>query len=266
MAKGDQHRLFLDTSSTAALSDWDDLLRLQVELFAPRELEFLGAFLPWRKAADILDVGCGNGLYTAALRSGFPKKSYMGIDLSEGLIERARLCDREMSYEVADLFDFTPNRQFDLVIMRFLVQHLSDFAAVLDRCSRLLRPLGGLLIVEPDLGLSWNDPPTPLFQDLLRKFERSREDDGRMRARIADPAGLLSGAEDWALAGDRIVRIPHPAFVAFALYCRWIDVFERSGLLAVDFEKTRLELQNWAATPGATTEIALRVIYLDRPT
>src|SRR3954451_2995049 len=86
-----QHRRndFLDTSTTPASDQWDDLLSLQVELFLPQELDFLRGHPAWRAASTVLDVGCGNGYYLAQLQSFFPEKAYIGIDVSRELIDVA---------------------------------------------------------------------------------------------------------------------------------------------------------------------------------
>jgi trans-aconitate methyltransferase len=268
VAQEELHRRFLDTSSIEALAAWNDLLRLQVEVFAADELAFLARFAPWQNAMDILDVGCGNGLYLSALRSRFRGKSYTGIDVSAGLIAEARANDASIEFAVADFFDFVPDRKFDLIMMRFLIQHLTNFTAVLDRCSGLVGPQGGVLIIEPDLGNSRNDPPTPLFEDLLLKFERSRNDNGRMRIRITDPDQLLSGSQDWEVIANQAVEIqpsaPSAQRAAGVLFLRWVDTFERSGLLEYPFRETREELKRWADAAGASTTITLRAVYLAR--
>src|SRR5436309_8771420 len=41
------HNAFLETSTKAALGRWDDLLRLQVDLFFPQESAYLKTFEPW---------------------------------------------------------------------------------------------------------------------------------------------------------------------------------------------------------------------------
>jgi len=240
------------------------LLRLQVEVFAPDELAFLAGFAPWQEAVDILDVGCGNGLYASALRAGFPNKSYTGIDISSGLIAEARAADPAIAFAVADFFSFAPDRTFDLIVMRFLIQHLTDFMTVLDRCATLARPRGGVLIIEPDLRNSRNDPPTPLFEELLVRFERSRNDNGRMRRRIADPRELVSGIRDWKLVADEPVKIRPVTSAARSLFLSWIDTFERSRLLDFQFGAVREELRRWSRTADASTTIALRAIYLER--
>jgi hypothetical protein len=152
--------------------------------------------------------------------------------------------------------------------MRFLVQHLTNFDAVLDRCSMLVHPLGGVLVIEPDLRISRNDPSTPLFEELLRKFEQSRNNNGCMRTRIIDPRGLVSGLQGWELRANETIEIrpsePAAQRAARSLFLRWIDTFERSGLVEHPFRETREELQRWAAIAGASTTIALRAVYLVR--
>lgn len=262
----ERHQRFLDTSSTDTLAAWNDLLRLQVEAFAADELGFLACFPPWQEASDVLDVGCGNGLYASALRARFPAKSYTGIDVSPGLIAEARAVDPAIEFAAADFFSFAPDRTFDLIMMRFLIQHLTDFTAVLDCCSKLVYPRGGILIIEPDLHNSRNDPPTPLFESLLLEFERSRNDNGRMRTRIANPRELVSGARHWELIADETVTIRPSVSSARSLFLSWIDTFERSGLIEFPFGEARHELQKWSGVAGASTTIALRAVYLRHTT
>ena len=265
-----QHELFLDTSSEEALGRWDDLLRLQVDFFAKDEMDFLAGFPPWRGASDILDLGCGNGRYISALRSNFPDKSYTGIDISEGLIAQARLADPAVAFHTADFLGFEADRSFDLIVMRFVVQHLTDFAAVLAGCARLLCPFGAILIIEPELAASRNSPPTPHFKRLLMEFQRCRDENSRMKTRINEPRHLLDGVPGWKLAADQPILISHSGssarMIAEKLYFGWIDMIESSGLLAYEFEATRRELRSWASNSGARSEIALRAVVIENRT
>lgn len=262
-----QHGAFLDTSSKAALSQWDDLLRLQVDLFFPQERAHLGTFAPWQAARHVLDVGCGNGYYLSQLQSAFPQKSYFGIDLSRELIAEARTRHSRpmLSFAKADFFAFSPRRRFDLLLMRFIVQHLTDFAAVLEQASRLIERSRGLLIVEPDLAASCNTPATPRFAELLERFEAVRKADGRMKGRL-DEIGAIAAKSGWRVDGDRhvIVTTPRPIDNAQLLpvYFRWIELCENSRLVTYPFDDARIELNHWATNDGAISQICLRFVYL----
>jgi SAM-dependent methyltransferase len=262
-----QHSAFLDTSSKAALSQWDDLLRLQVDLFFPQERAYLGTFAPWQAARHVLDVGCGNGYYLSQLQSAFPQKSYFGIDLSRELIAEARTRHGgpALRFAEANFFAFSPARRFDLLLMRFIVQHLTDFATVLARASRLVEPGGGLLIVEPDLAASGNTPATPRFAGLLERFEGARKADGRMKGRL-DEIDAIAAQSGWRVDGDRRAFITTPRPIEdrqlLPVYFRWIELCENSGLFAYPFDDARLELNDWATNDRAISRICLRFVYL----
>src|SRR3954467_3529047 len=79
----------LDTSNARGLGIWHDVLTLQVDLFVAAEIAAFGHSSAWQAAAPILEAGCSNGRYLAALSRAFPDKRYVGIDRSEELVELA---------------------------------------------------------------------------------------------------------------------------------------------------------------------------------
>jgi SAM-dependent methyltransferase len=260
------HTSFLDTSSKAALSQWDDVLGLQVDLFLAHELGFLQQFAPWRSARSVLDVGCGNGYYLAKLAPFFPDKSYTGLDVSEELIALARRFRGRpgLRFTAGDFFRFEPEHRVDLVLMRFLVQHLTDFDAVLAKARDTLVPEGTLLIIEPELNRSANAPATPLFEALLENFERARVGQGTMRASLDTMADYGRGHPVWETVGDTRFFVPSigpfTGTKVLAMYLRWIDLCERSGLFEFDFSAARDEIHSWAAEPCSFSRIGLRVL------
>jgi len=260
------HESFLDTSSKVALAQWDDVLGLQVDLFLAHELGFLQQFAQWRNARSILDVGCGNGYYLSRLAPFFPEKSYTGLDISAELIGLARGFRGRpgLSFAAGDFFRIEPRQKVDLVLMRFLVQHLTDFDAVLARSRENLSPGGTLLSIEPELNRSANAPATPLFEELLRTFERARVGQGTMRASLDAMADYGRSHAVWETVCDTRVSVPHLGPFAgskvVAMYLRWVDLCERSGLFAYDFDAAREELDQWAAEPSSFSRIGLRFL------
>lgn len=264
------HSAILDASTPAALSHWDELLDLQVDLFFPHELDFLHSFVPWLGAATALDVGCGNGRYLARLRSFFPDKICTGIDVSPQLVDLAirQHSQPGLSFAAADFFTYEAPCTYDIILMRFIVQHLTDFEAILEQASRLASPGGGLLVVEPDPARSANSPPTPTFERMLRGFESNGARDGRLRARLSDVPALTEAVADWYVAEDRHITVPSIGPFAgtktLRMYHRWIDVCERSDLFSFPFDEARREVDAWAAQPATFSRIALRLLYLQR--
>lgn len=131
-------------------------------------------------AERVLDVGCGNGATTRSAARAATDGSALGIDLSEGMVERARdLAKSEgltnVDFEQDDAQTRAFQSDFDCAISRFGVMFFEDPVAALANIRSSLRdggrvafavwqdllanewlavPAGGLLehITMPDLG------------------------------------------------------------------------------------------------------------------
>ncbi len=102
--------------------------------------------------ARVLDVGCGEGRFTAELvRAG---AHAVGIDVAEEPLRRARarhpgldvrLVDVDGAWELADA-------EFDVVWAGEVIEHVADTAAWLSEVRRVLRSGGALLVSTPANG------------------------------------------------------------------------------------------------------------------
>jgi 2-polyprenyl-6-hydroxyphenyl methylase / 3-demethylubiquinone-9 3-methyltransferase len=122
--------------------------------------------------ARVLDVGCGEGAFTAALvRAG---RESVGIDVAEAPLRRAR----ERAGEGLDL-RLVPvegewplqDASFDAVWAGEVIEHVADTAAWLSEVRRVLRSGGTLVLSTPAHG-----PLTRLWLGLSRRSFESRFD------------------------------------------------------------------------------------------
>ncbi len=123
--------------------------------------------------SEILDYGCGIGPSIKKVLNFNPKK-ITGIDISEVSIKKAR--EETINYQSkvdlqVDNCENTnlKNSHFDIVYGLGILHHL-DFSKCLNEISRILKPGGSLLFVEP-LG---TNPIINLYRKLTPK---SRSDD-----------------------------------------------------------------------------------------
>ena len=121
-----------------------------------------------QKKADqsqILDFGCGTGLFVERTIKYKPKK-IVGIDISEVSIDKAKKNAKKMGLEVDYYVDncertkFESN-SFDIVYGTGILHHL-EFNKCLDEIHRILKSKGNLIFIEP-LGTN------PII-NLYRKF------------------------------------------------------------------------------------------------
>ena len=127
---------------------------------ASRTITALGG----QKKGDLLDVGCGDGRYLAAMA----RLGWKGVGIETDAVaatlarNRAHTTVWETPLETAPI----PPESFDLVSFLHVMEHVSDPRAVLESAHRALRPGGSVLIAVPNaasleahlFGASWYHP------------------------------------------------------------------------------------------------------------
>jgi len=115
-----------------------ELRKRQYEL----DREFLQRYIA---EGRVLDVGCGEGRFLAALSDGFDKH---GLELDPESVAFARanvpFGERIVQWRLGE-DGFAP-AQFDLVIMRGVIEHLPDPRGAMQRVGELLKPGGYFFI------------------------------------------------------------------------------------------------------------------------
>jgi SAM-dependent methyltransferase len=119
--------------------------------------------------AHCLDLGCGPGAVTVALaRRVGPAGTVLAVDRDDVAIELAK---RRMaaagisnvSYAVADAYDFVATDEFDFAYSRLLLHHLSRPAEVLQRMWEAVRPGGVIAVDDVDFDGAFCHPPDDGF-------------------------------------------------------------------------------------------------------
>jgi len=123
---------------------------------------------------DVLDACCGTGdLAIAAARAG---GVVTGLDFSEEMLTRARRKAPGIEWVQGDLLELPfPAERFDAATVGFGVRNVQDLQRALSELRRVLRPGGGLAILEitqPQGALApfyrvWFDKGVPLIGKLL---------------------------------------------------------------------------------------------------
>ncbi len=111
------------------------------------DLEFIERFVP--DAGDILDLGCGHGLFSNLMAIRAPRRHVTGIDISEAKVEEARrtLAGRSNIEFIRGDIDAAGDAAFDAIAIIDVLYLLprAEQLRVLSACRRKLRP-DGLLV------------------------------------------------------------------------------------------------------------------------
>lgn len=102
------------------------------------------SFFPSEKRLQVLDLGCGTGFLENFVDPHV--HTVLGLDACEEMLEVARKKFPGVEYRVADLNQFEPDHQFDLVMMNSLLHHIKDYRKIVRNAARWTRPGGALFI------------------------------------------------------------------------------------------------------------------------
>ena len=116
----------------------------------------------------IVDLGCGPGNSTEALRRRWPNASIAGLDSSPEMIAAARQAYPSAAWEVADAATWNASEPCDVVFANALLQWIPDHARL---CRHLIEQVapGGALAVQVPAAAHYESPVHREIRDVSRE-------------------------------------------------------------------------------------------------
>lgn len=115
------------------------------------------AYVP--DGGDVLDLGCGNGLFAAILKLGSPDRTIIGIDLDARKITAARRSLgklRGVDFRLGDIVSASyPKTGACTIIDVLYLLPVETQNAILKKCAEALPAGGALILKEMDLAPRW---------------------------------------------------------------------------------------------------------------
>lgn len=131
---------------------------------------FIESVLP-EKGRRAVDFGCGTGHHASILATRF--EEVLAVDISSPMLEiaRARRPRPNISYELRDLHDVSPEKDgpFDLVFSASTLHHVPDLDDALRRIRGLLTP-GGRVVLLDNVSLTPAVPRWWFRREALRRL------------------------------------------------------------------------------------------------
>jgi len=155
---------------------------------------FAGELLSWIQENAVtvkksMDLACGTGILCEILYQNGIEAA--GMDFSEGMIEIACKSNSAISYEVADMITYRPDKQFDLVTctgdaLNHIVD-LADVERIFQNVHAYLAP-GGYFIFDilNEKEVSPGEPiDLPFSETVQAQFTISRGEDGMINLKTS---------------------------------------------------------------------------------
>jgi trans-aconitate 2-methyltransferase len=131
------------------MSDWDPETYLRFANERTQPSIDLVSRIRLDSPREIVDVGCGPGNSTQALRRRWPASDILGLDYSEAMIAKARLDYPQGRWMVADAAKFDARDKFDLVFSNAALQWIPRHEELLPRLAGGVRKGGALAAQIP---------------------------------------------------------------------------------------------------------------------
>ncbi len=202
------------------------------------------ALLELPSAGSLVDVGCGNGVFSIAVARQFPECSVLACDsLSSAIVEtrrRASLAGRDnLRAEVASANELPLSESsVDRVLIRNVLHHLSSIDQTLTEISRVLAPSGLLLLETPC------NPGDAAFGDLISDVHMLM--DGSHRRTYHAPGAIAACLGRHGIAASDPVCWPY----SFPVETDQVDLIKSRGAAE------RLSLDE-SADDGASIQLTL---------
>lgn len=97
----------------------------------------------------VLEIACGTGYWTERIAE--TATSIFATDINESVIEIAKERKKEnITFAVADMFDFTPEEKFEAVFGGFIWSHilLQDLDKFIEKVKSFVKPNGTIVFID----------------------------------------------------------------------------------------------------------------------
>ncbi|MGC6388975.1 trans-aconitate 2-methyltransferase [Ewingella sp. S1.OA.A_B6] len=132
------------------MKDWNPDLYRQFETERTRPAAELLARAMHTNAKFITDLGCGPGNSTELLHHAYPDALLTGIDSSQAMLEQARDRLPSCRFELADIREWQPQQQQDIIYANASLQWVTGHQQLLPHLMGQLATEGILAIQMPD--------------------------------------------------------------------------------------------------------------------
>jgi SAM-dependent methyltransferase len=219
----------------------------------------------------VLDIGSGLGVFSRMLGRTLKKGRVVGVEKSPDQLNRClklALADNEsdlVAFRSGSAYDLPLLKRewgsFDLIFIRFLLEHLSDPVRALKQARSALKPGGRIILVDDDHANFHIAPATPAFSKLWELYCQAYHElgndpyVGRNLVTLLHQAGFKDFKIDFVLFG---AAKPERDFMHYAnnligiLKGAKLQIIKLGAMDEAQFDHDLKEISAWAQREDAT--------------
>ena len=148
------------------------------------------ARIPTTDPQVVVDLGCGTGSLTKALRQRWRRARVIGVDASMEMLRAASKAPG-VTWHHADIDDWQPEEPVDVIYSNAALHWVGDHARLFPRLLRYVKPGGCLAVQMPD---NWDQPSHTIPERIL---EMSAWPEAARAAFLRHPVAVLADYRQW---------------------------------------------------------------------
>jgi len=174
---------------------------------------------------EIIDLGCGPGNSTRALRQRWPNAQITGLDSSPAMIERARQSSGNIEWRVADIQSWSEPDRFDLIFANASLHWIANHETLTQRLVATVKPGGVFAFQMPAL---YHQPAAQAANELAKSPRWQSHRLGDRYTLFVHPPGAYY---DWLAPFSRQLQIWETVyFHELDNHHKIIDFYSSTGL------------------------------------
>ncbi len=192
-----------------------------------------------KKRVSILDIGCGTGILYEVLKEEEMDFTYVGIDLSESMIEvgRKRYPGIDLRVMDSEKLEF-PDKTFDVVFMRSVLHHLPHPVEALKEMERVSKEI---IIVSEPLRNIITEFPRWLSKKITSHFD---EDHTHFTTKQLKDFFKQAGMKDYKITHFGYLAYPW-GFTDIIPFAKYLPLTALKGLYKMDLIMAKIPLINY---------------------
>ena len=242
-------------------------LLLQTERLQNDELFFYSNLEAWLTATNVVDLGSGPPFSLQFLKRFFPNKRFTAVEILPAFSSMAADF-QDIQTIHGDISYFHPPQPFDFGILKSVLQHMKDDAALLTNLKNTIRVGGYLLINDSNSNLKISSiTHNPTIQSLHKMYLDVEEHQNGRRYAISN---FVTRATDngWIIKHTGIAGVSiskHPEKLAFAK-----EEIVRCALIAkflgptVTLQQLHTEFKDWIQSSNSFSSSVSQRFLLQR--
>ncbi len=244
---------------------WRACLELQFQMTKVTELGFLYGSQNFLESESVLEIGFGDDGYVIGHLAPYFPKHHVNVSLPTSILLAGKEKTKDVLALISNQLAQNKRKKFDYLILRLVIQHVSQLGLLVKGLSDYLNPGGRLLIIDSyDPYLKWS-PMIPNLDRLIQTLAQIQLQSGGERSgveKLHRKASLYKFTPEINQAIAVKINNKVDARNFYVLFLLMSEIIGRALQGKINQIKLISEMNNWINHPDVFGQLGMHFLQL----